>query len=305
MKLKDYLLLFAILILGFALRVYNINWDSGFHMHPDERAIVMFTTPLQFPTSISEFLSPQSTWNPHFFAYGSFPIYFLKILSLIAGIFNPLFMAYDKINILGRYLSALFDTATIVMIFIIAKKLFGKTTAFFTAGIYATTVLPIQLSHFYAVDTLLTFFITTTLYGVILLYENPSVKKALFVGFIFGCALATKTSAIALIATIGITLIIDFLLIFLKQPHKPHIWFPHIPAIIRKIFTEGLVIVLTAAIVFFVLEPYALIDFSNFWLQNMQQAEMTKSAFTFPYTLQYVGKIPYWYEFKNIFLWEN
>ena len=30
---------------------------------------------------------------------------------------------------------------------------------------------------------------------------------------------------------------------------------------------------------------------------------MTKDAFTFPYTLQYVGIIPYWYELKNIFLW--
>ena len=30
---------------------------------------------------------------------------------------------------------------------------------------------------------------------------------------------------------------------------------------------------------------------------------MTHDAFTFPYTLQYVGKIPYLYELKNIFLW--
>ena len=30
---------------------------------------------------------------------------------------------------------------------------------------------------------------------------------------------------------------------------------------------------------------------------------MAKDPFLFPYTLQFVGKIPYWYEFKNIFLW--
>ena len=35
----------------------------------------------------------------------------------------------------------------------------------------------------------------------------------------------------------------------------------------------------------------------------MQQRQMTYDAFTFPYTLQYVGKIPYLYELKNIFLW--
>src|SRR3989344_7773162 len=30
---------------------------------------------------------------------------------------------------------------------------------------------------------------------------------------------------------------------------------------------------------------------------------MTHNAFIFPYTLQYVGKIPYVYELKNIFFW--
>ena len=29
---------------------------------------------------------------------------------------------------------------------------------------------------------------------------------------------------------------------------------------------------------------------------------MTKNAFVFPYTLQYVGKLPYIYELKNVFL---
>jgi hypothetical protein len=53
----------------------------------------------------------------------------------------------------------------------------------------------------------------------------------------------------------------------------------------------------------FVCEPYVFIDFQAFWLQTQQQSEMTHNAFIFPYTLQYVGKIPYWYELKNVFLW--
>ena len=46
MKFKYYL--FLIIAFAVFFRLYGINWDQGFHLHPDERAIVMFTTPLQF-----------------------------------------------------------------------------------------------------------------------------------------------------------------------------------------------------------------------------------------------------------------
>jgi hypothetical protein len=49
--------------------------------------------------------------------------------------------------------------------------------------------------------------------------------------------------------------------------------------------------------------PYAFLDFKTFYRQIMEQQAMTKDAFTFPYTLQYVGTRAYLYPFKNIFLW--
>jgi hypothetical protein len=56
-----------------------------------------------------------------------------------------------------------------------------------------------------------------------------------------------------------------------------------------------------ALVVFLLGEPYALIDNKTFWEQTLYQSTMTKDAFVFPYTLQYVGKIRYLYELKNIF----
>lgn len=290
-------------MIGAFFRLYGLNWDQGFHLHPDERAIVMFTTPLEFPKTINEFFSPQSTWNPHFFAYGSFPLYFLKIAGNIASIIDPTYAIYDRMNLLGRFLSAIFDIGTLIVLFFLSKKLFSKNIGLLASFFYTISILPIQLSHFYAVDTPLTFFILLTLYQLIRLYEKPTFLKSILVGFFFGLSLATKTSALVLITSIGMAIAIDFLLIFIKQPHKPHIWLPHVPKFLKHLITYSIAIFTTTFITFIAFEPYALIDFPTFWQQQLQQRQMTYDPFTFPYTLQYVGKIPYWHEIKNIFLW--
>ena len=297
------ILLFLILFLGGLLRLYGINWDQGFHLHPDERAIVMFTTPLQFPKDIFEFFSKESGLNPHFFAYGSFPLYLLKITGEIFKNFNPIYSTYEGINLVGRLISIFADLGIMFFVFKIGKKIFSEKVGLVAAFFYAISTLAIQSAHFYIVDPLLTFFVVISLYQLLIFYENPTKKKSILIGFLFGISLATKNSALVLIFSIGATLIIDFLLIFLKNPRMPHLWFPHVPKILKNLFINGVLIISTALIIFFVFEPYAVIDFENFWQQTMQQNRMTFNAFTFPYTLQYVGKIPYLYELKNIFFW--
>ncbi|MBI4084475.1 MAG: glycosyltransferase family 39 protein, partial [Candidatus Levybacteria bacterium] len=303
MQIKTKVLLTGILLLALSLRLFGINWDQGFHLHPDERAIILSILNLQFPGSLAEFFSPASSWNPHFFAYGSFPFYLLRIVANIAGYSNPLLAQYDGIQFVGRVLSAIFDTGTLFLLFFLSRRLFSTTVGILATFFYTLSVLPIQLSHFYAVDTPLTFFILGTLYCLIRFYEKPTMRKALLIGMCFGIALATKISASVLVVSIGLALFIDFLLLFIRQPHKPHIWFPHLPIFAKHLLSYASLIILTTFITFIVLEPYAFIDQISFWRQTREQSQMTKSAFTFPYTLQYVGKINYWYEVKNMFLW--
>lgn len=302
MNKKIVSLLFFIILIAFFFRFYNTNWDQNTHLHPDERAIVMYSMPLKIPSTLSEFLSPQSSWNPHFFAYGSFPLYLLKISSETFSYIFPTITTYDGITILGRTISGLFDIGTLTMLFFLAKHLFGKKIGLISSSIYAVSTLPIQLSHFYAVDTLLTFFILCTLYLLILFYEKPSFKKALLVGIFFGFSLATKISATVLLASILIALVVDFLYIIAKAPHKPHHWLTHIPKFIKHLMFYAFLIGITTLFTYFILMPYSFIDFSEFQRQTIEQSKMTRDAFTFPYTLQYVGKIPYLYELKNIFL---
>lgn len=300
---KSHLILFSIVILGAFFRFYNLNWDENFSLHPDERAIIMYTLPLTLPSSINDFFSPQSPLNPHFFAYGNFPLYFLKIVSSIVSIFNPILSTYGGIHLVGRFISVIADLGIIFVVFLIGKKIFSEKIGLISSFLYAIFVFPIQASHFYAVDILLTFFIILTLYQILCFYDKPSFKNALFTGISFGFALATKVSAIPLVVAIFFAISIDFLLIFLKQPHKFHMWIPHFHPITKRLLTEGLLIITVTCITFLILQPYAFIAFEEFVRDNLLQSQMTHNAFIFPYTLQYVGITPFFYQIKNVFLW--
>lgn len=297
-RVRRFIPLFLILLIGAFFRFSYLNWDGGFHLHPDERAIVLYTLHLSFPSTILAFFSSQSSWNPQFFAYGSFPLYLLYLV----GVLNHASSLYDFFTISGRYISAIFDIATIVVLFFLGRNIFGEKIGFLAAFLYAVSVLPIQLSHFYAVDTLLTFFILTTLYGLIKFYEKASIRYAVLVGVGLGLSLATKISALVLGVAFGVTLLIDFLIVFLRSFHRPTRWFPHVPKLIKRLVIDGISIIFVAIVTFLIVEPFAFIDWNEFLSQNLQQAQMTKDAFTFPYTLQYVGKPPYLYELQNVFL---
>lgn len=275
-------LLILILILAATLRFYGLNWDSGNYLHPDERMIMMVADKIRLPETSAEWsnvLTPASTLNPGFFAYGSLPLYLLKAVSYLSG------ADFASMYISGRFLSALFDLGAILILYLLGQSLVNSRVGLLASFFYAISVLPIQLAHFYAVDTPLTFFITLALYQLVLFVKRPSLPRVLIIGLLTGLALATKTSALVLTAPIGIALLF-------KLFSRP------------KLLTACLLSFAAAAFTAFsIAEPYALIDFPNFLRQTMAQSQMTKDAFTFPYTLQYVGKTPYWYELKNIFLW--
>lgn len=305
--IKSYRGLILILLLAAIFRFYGLNWDQGAHLHPDERMITMVSLGIHWPNSPQEqknILTPSSPLNPHFFAYGSSPIYLLKITGAITSALthNFYWSGYDGLSLAGRVLSGLFDLGTLLILFLIGRKLWSKEAGLLASLFYAIAVLPIQLSHFYAVDTPLTFFITLTLYRIIIFHRTPSLRNGCLVGVFLGCSLATKISAAVLFAPIVVVLSFHHQLTLPDIRQIKFNW--------HKIFKIGLwlisrsaAILIPAAIVLLTLEPFALIDLSNFWSQTQEQQRMTKDAFTFPYTLQYVGKTPYLHELKNLFLW--
>jgi hypothetical protein len=245
----------------------------------------MYASPLKFPSSIHEFLSVQSPLNPHFFAYGNFPLYLVKALGSLLSQLNPIFSVYGGLHIVGRVISASADTGTVFLVFLLTSMLFSKRAGLIAATIYCFSVFPIQAAHFYAVDSLLTFFMTATLLAAISFSKHPSLTKSFLLGSFLGFALATKVSA----AIIVIPITIPFIVYFFRKNQKK------LPLVAYAFFA-----VISSLFIFFATQPYTLIDFRNFIQQITLQSQMSNNPFLFPYTLQYVGKIPYLYELINI-----
>src|SRR5215469_16902779 len=102
------LVLYGLALLGLILRLYGLNWDQGNSFHPDERQILFHVTALAWPSSLAQFFDPvNSPLNPHFFAYGSFPLYLLALLGHIFIHSASPTTAFVSYTLLGRVVSAL------------------------------------------------------------------------------------------------------------------------------------------------------------------------------------------------------
>lgn len=294
------LLFIAVFVLALFFRLYGINWDSGFHLHPDERAIILAVMQIHLPSTIGTFFSSQSSLNPHFFAYGNFPMYLLALNGWVLGHLLPFLATYDGILYVGRGLSALFDLGTVCLLYFLGRKLHSQMAGILASFFYTISLLPIQLSHFYAVDTVLTFFTTLFLFLALRFYEHPTLKKVVSVGVVFGLAFATKISAVVLAAPFALALIVDDFLLGAKTIRRR----THLKAHLIRFFPTFLIFLAVfsaAAVVTVILtQPYILIDKTEFLAQTQQQSAMTKDAFVFPYTLQYVGIVHYVYELRNL-----
>lgn len=222
------LALLAVLAAALLLRLYNNNWDEDMHAHPDERWIVMVAGDMHMPTSLAQALDArQSPFNPlwnvsqgqmRHFAYGHLPLYVLTIsaaglhaagqaltsLGASGELVDWLVRAntYDGFNLAGRVLSALFDVGTVLLIFLIGRRVYDWRAGLLGAAFVALTVTHIQLSHFYAFDPVATFFIVLAVYGGIRMVQDATWGSAVLAGLAAGAAVSSKFSALPILAVL-------------------------------------------------------------------------------------------------------
>jgi hypothetical protein len=167
------LLLILVIIIGGYFRLVGIRWDESQHLHPDERFLTMVETDISPVNSISEYFNTEfSSLNPHnrghgFYVYGDLPIIFVRYLAEWTGQ-----TGYDQVNVLGRQVSAIFDLFTLLLVYLIGSKLYDKRVGFLASIFFAFSVMQIQISHYFAVDTFLCFFTTLAVYFAVLVYSN-------------------------------------------------------------------------------------------------------------------------------------
>lgn len=283
---KQIILLFLIFVFALSLRLYGLNWDQNQHLHPDERFLTMVATDIHLPSSLTQYFNnTASPLNPYnypqyqFFVYGTFPLFLTKTVAVILRQDN-----YDQITLIGRCLSAIFDSFNVFLLYFLVKKVIKNKFVILPSLIYTLCVLPIQLSHFFAVDTYLNTFILATF--TLLSYGNFPLAAVTF-----AFALASKISAVYFVPII-------FLFLLRKYLSKKHLSSAVFLTIICPLITF---------VVFRILQPYSfsgLFRPNPLFISNLKTLELEGSpGGYFPPSVQWLSKIPLLFSLQNIAFW--
>jgi len=314
------LALVAVLLAAAALRCYNINWDDGKLTHPDERSTVAFYAPsMHLPQDWSTALDPRkSTFNPFWdlhsqqrrsYTYGHFPLYLLTVTANLAhnlapvaqraGASDELVQTLATLNgspgfaYVGRFLMALADTFTVYLVYLIARRIYGQAAGLLAAALSAFTVTQIQLAHFFAVDPISTTFTLLALYGAILMIERRTAGAAALTGVGAGLAIASKFSALPIMAAPAVAA-----MIMAWKPGQDG------PTDRIQALRYLLLAFIAAFLVFAITSPFVFLDWGSFVEAVIkEQGAMASGRADMPFTRQYRGTIPYLYHIEQQLRW--
>ena len=349
--LSELILLLTILVMAAVFRWTALDWDDYKHYHPDERYISWVATSIERPLSFKEALSPnRSSFNPFYwpadakspgivvlqdeqraFAYGHLPLYLgvgaTRLSEKLAPALLPLFpsrwifardvlngaerIEYAHLTVVSRALTGLFDLGTIVLLYLLGRRLYGTAVGLLSAAFLAFNVMHIQLAHFFISDPYLTFFIVAAIFCWVEglkrfprhshpLTETKHKKRAtiwVWLGCVMvGLAIGSKFAAVLLLFPMMIVIWVMW--------QKEWLW---------RIAIGGVIAFGT----FFVTNPFAIIDLScevitpaahigpitipsldwrSCYLDNIfTQRSMVSGVSDLPFTRQYTGTIPYLY----------
>lgn len=270
-------ILSALLIVGGLLRLYNINWDQGHLLHPDER-LYLSSSNISLPESISEFLSPKSSLNPNMFYYGSFPLYLYKFINV------TLFSSIDFMKV-SRYISSIFSVLTIPLIFLMCKQFFSRKVSILATFIFTFSAGSIQHAHFNTTESILIFLLTLVSFLSILMLRHKTHYFALSLGILVGIAYATKIVG----ATFIIIPLTSFIIIFLKEKK------------ILKVITLTIVFLISTITAGALFAPYQIVDFSRFSNEQTYMQGVTYGTHKPPFIIIYEYAIPYIYQLTQVF----
>lgn len=275
-KNSTFLLLLFITLVGGFLRFYSLNWDLGFTFHPDERKIADAVAKISLFKQL----------NPGFFTYGGFTTYLYRAVGEILTFItkdSSWVAHWGKINLVGRFISALVSSFTIPLVYIAGKKLFSKKVGIIASVLIAFSPSLIQTAHFAVTESFLTFFVILILLSSLNLKQS-SLKKYIKTGFLLGISIAAKTAALSFLV-IPVTACILW-------TKKKTFWK-------RSLLFS--VLLGTAILVFTIFSPYTFLDWEKFMESMKYESGVVTGRLSVPYTLQFTNTFPYLFQLKNLF----
>ncbi len=250
----------TLILLSFFTRFFGLNWDNSYYSHPDENNMA---------TSLSQLTS--TNLNPHFFAYGQFPLYLGYFSLNLVNIPNTF---PNSIYIL-RFYSAIFSLLFLYFSFLLSKKINISSNIFLTLLIFSPGL--IQISHFGTTESFLSFVFITILYLLIKIYEKPKFIFFIYSALLSGLALATKITAIFFI------------------------WPVVLMGVYKKEFLSTIFFIFATTLLFLIVSPYNWINFNEFLSSMRYETGVASGIIEVFYTRQFLNTTPYIFQFTKIF----
>ncbi|MDR3643029.1 MAG: glycosyltransferase family 39 protein [Candidatus Doudnabacteria bacterium] len=269
-----------IVFLGGVLRFLNLNWDRGYLFHPDEINVLTAIHNIQIPGQL----------DPKFYAYNGFPFYLdrliLQVLQRITGDAGWV-TSFSQMNLVARSVSAIFSTLTVALIYLLVKRLLDKNSALLSAALAAFTPALIQYAHYGVTESLMLFLLLGMVWASLRLFQNNSSGNWVLMSVFSGLAIGTKTTAVSF-------LIIPFLTWALMIRKTE--W--------RAAIIHGCAFVVQTGLIAFISSPYSVLNLTGFLASMNYEQGVATGSFPVPYTMQFIGTVPYWFQFKNL-LWQT
>jgi len=342
------LALVGILAAALSLRLVNVNWDDGTHLHPDERHITSVSASLSVPSSLGQYFDTDSSpLNPYnhdspSFVYGTLPIFLNKVVSegldwassqpVLDKIIPPGSVkktSYDQTHLVGRGLAAFFDAGTVLLIFLIGRRLYGSRVGLLAALLLATAAFPIQQAHFFVVDPFLAFFATLTLYFCVGIAQQGGRWNYALAGLALGFATASKVTGVAMMPVIGLAVLIRHWPAVVQLGRHARLYLSPAPTeypedktwseALSPLVPPALGLLLTFFVAFSafrVAQPYAFntpgwsdlkfwsIRLNSQWVADQRnQNNLLSGDGLFPPSVQWIGRTAYLYPLQNMVLW--
>lgn len=210
---RDKYILTVFILIGLIIRLWGIRGDLPFNYYGDESYLIYHS--LKFGTG---------DLNPHWFVW---PTLFQYLLFFFFGIFyflgfilgrfknatDFLYLYFKDPSIfflIGRITTAILGTASIYLVYLLAKKSYNKNTGLISAGIFTFLPLAVEYSHYAVVDTPLVFMILLSFIFIIKIFLYGRFRDYLLSGFFSGLAIATKYPAAFLVAPIFLSHLFAF-----------------------------------------------------------------------------------------------
>lgn len=276
MKNKTLLAVILLTLIGAALHFYNLLWGAPFYFHPDERNIIYSVTQLSFPHQM----------NPHFFAYGTIPIYSIYFASAFIAYAFHLPITFDIAVMVSRIFSAFFATLLIPIMYALGKKLANNTGGLIGAFLTTFSVGLIQYAHFGTFEMWLTFFTVLLLWISLNLTKKLNLSNVMGAGILMGILIGIKVSGLALLP-------LPFFSITLYIYHHPD----------KRIFklAKSIFFYLGFAVIsYFLTNPYVIGDFSSFINSMNYESSVAMGSLPVFYSGGFYNTIPVLYQLTDV-----